>query len=100
LFKSKSPYYEIGILSKSDNKSEELEATVSFRKRITSIDSIFTQACESIRVTGAKMAFVVVEEKVTNRMEDLFDHHNISLVTNEQFIETLTNYRKSKKGNL
>ena len=75
-------------------------ATVSFRKRITSIDSVFTQACESIRVSGAKMAFVVVEEKVTNRMEDLFDHHKISLVTNEQFIETLTNYRKSNKGNL
>ena len=97
---SNSPYYDLGILSQSENKSEELEATVSFRMRITSIDSIFTQACESIRVTGAKMAFVVVEEKVTNRMEDLFDHHNISLVTNEQFIETLTNYRKSKKGNL
>ena len=97
---SNSPYYDIGILSKSENKSEKLEATVSFRKRITSIDSIFTQACESIRVTGAKMAFVVVEEKVTNRMEDLFDHHKIRLVTNEQFIETLTNYRKSKKGNL
>jgi transcriptional regulator with XRE-family HTH domain len=97
---SNSPYYDIGILSKSENKSEKLEATVSFRKRITSIDSVFTQACESIRVSGAKMAFVVVEEKVTNRMEDLFDHHKISLVTNEQFIETLTNYRKSKKGNL
>jgi hypothetical protein len=97
---SNSPYYDIGILSKSENKSEKLEATVSFRKRITSIDSIFTQACESIRVSRAKMAFVVVEEKVTNRMEDLFDHHKISLVTNEQFIETLTNYRKSKKGNL
>ena len=97
---SNSPYYDLGILSQSENKSEELEATVSFRMRITSIDSIFTQACESIRVTGAKMAFVVVEEKVTNRMEDLFDHHKISLVTNEQFIETLTNYRKSNKGNL
>ena len=97
---SNSPYYDIGILSKSENKSEELEATVSCRKRITSIDSVFTQACESIRVSGAKMAFVVVEEKVTNRMEELFDHHKISLVTNEQFIETLTNYRKSKKGNL
>ena len=97
---SNSPYYDIGILSKSENKSEEMEATVSFRKRITSIDSVFTQACESIRVSGAKMAFVVVEEKVTNRMEDLFEHHKISLVTNEQFIETLTNYRKSNKGNL
>ena len=68
---SNSPYYDIGIiLSKSKNKSEELEATVSFRKRITSIDSIFTQACESIRYRS-EMAFVVVDNMVTNRMEDL-----------------------------
>jgi transcriptional regulator with XRE-family HTH domain len=97
---SNSPYYDIGILSKSENKSEELEATVSFRKRITSIDSVFTQACESKRVTGAEMAFVVVENMITNRMENLFDHHKISLVTNEQFIETFAYYKKSKKGNL
>ena len=99
---SNSPYYDIGIiLSKSKKiRVKELEATVSFRKRITSIDSIFTQACESIRVSGAKMAFVVVDNMVTNRMEDLFDHHKISLVTSEQFIEILKNYRKTKKGNL
>ena len=68
----------------------EPRATISYLSKITSIDSVFVRACESIRVTGAKTAFVVVEKKVTNRQADLFDAHKISIVTNEQFIEAIT----------
>jgi transcriptional regulator with XRE-family HTH domain len=68
----------------------EPRATISYLSKITSIDSVFARACDSMRVTGAKTAFVVVEKKVTNRLADLFDAHKISIVTNEQFIEAIT----------
>ena len=88
--KSDSPFYDIGILQNLNQGSLNIVATVSFRKRITSIDSVFTVACESKRITGAFRAYVVVETLVTNRMQDLFDHHKIMVLTVDQFLKIIS----------
>ena len=62
------------------------ETPVLVRLKITSLDSVFTNACEAMRITGYNRSIVIVESIFTHRLEPLFGHHGISMISKDDFI--------------
>ena len=85
--KADSSFFDLLIFPAELYRNKPNSIPLLSRRASTGIDSMFTHACEAMRITGSGTAIIVVPEVKSHAHEELFVHHGIRLMTEADFGE-------------